>query len=482
MKILLRILIGFIIAYFISFYFLIDFIKNDIRPRYLESIEESLNDTVNILASLIESDIINNKIELNGLKNIFSKVYTKSFSAKIFSMKKTGVNLHVYVTDENGQVLFDSREKANVGKDYSKWNDVYQTLRGKYGARSTERVQNDKSTTSLYVSAPIKNNGRIIGVVTVVKPTDSVTVFIEFAKQKTMAAVLITGAALMILSLAVSFWVNRPLMKLTDYVKSIKDHKRTILPELGRTEIRNLGKAFEEMREELEGRKYIEQYIQTLTHELKSPLSSIRGSAELLEDNMPQEQKKKFVNNILSESMRIENLIERLLQLSSLENRNELNDIERIDLHNLIDDVLKSLSPQITKKKINIIYNTEASDYVKGEKFLIRHAIMNLMENAIKFTGENGNIEVSVRKVESHLEISISDNGEGIPDYAVDKLFDKFYSLPGKAGQKKSTGLGLPFVREVANLHNGTIEVMNNSTGEACGQGVTAVLSLPFAG
>ncbi|MCP4138552.1 MAG: two-component system sensor histidine kinase CreC [bacterium] len=472
MKIQTRILISFFCIYIAGFYFLGDFVITDIRPRYLEAVEESLNDTAHLLASLLESEIRGDTINFSVLEKACTGVLKKKLSTKIFGLYKTRATLYVYVTDHTGMVLYDSRG-LDEGKDYSQWNDVYLTLKGKYGARSSRENPDDPSTSSLYVAAPIKHNNKRVGVITVVKPTDSVTLFIELAKRNIIIAGILTCVAFIILLYILSVWISRPITQLINYVKSLKEDKRAGFPKLGRTEMRDLGIAFEELWEELRGKKYIEQYIQALTHELKSPLSSIRGAAELLGEEMPEEQKKKFYRNILTESERIEAIIQKLLELSSIESRDTLKDVEPVSIHELTSDILESFSPQLTKKNIEVIHSVDRSHSAPGERFLLRHALANLVHNAIQFTPQEGTIEISSEISDSVLSVSIRDNGEGIPVYAEDKIFDKFYSLPRKESGKKSTGLGLPFAREVASLHNGTLEVKNNPH-----TGVCALLSL----
>jgi len=474
MKIRTRILLGFLLIYVSGFYFIVDFIVNEIRPRYLETVEESMNDAANILASLLETELKNEKLNFENLEKIFNGVKRKKLRAKIYKLHKSSVGINVYITDQRGIILYDSDSNRRVGEDYSRWNDVFLTLRGKYGARSTSMVPDDPSTNSIYVAAPVIHNEKILGVITVEKPEKSIKLFIDLAKRKVIIAGIITCIMFIILSIALTFWINRPLVKLTDYVRSLRNHRRLPPPELGVTEIDLLGRTFDEMRQELEGKKYIEHYTQTLTHELKSPLSSIIGSAELLQEDMEKEQRNRFTTNILSESRRIEKIIERLLQLSSIEGRNELRDIETIDLDEMISDLLSSLSPALEQKSIEIKLNDEPSSTVRGERFLIRHSIINLLENAIHFSDSGGIISISIKVKENYCFISIIDNGAGIPEYAQDKIFNRFYSLPSKDSRRKGTGLGLSFVREAALLHNGTIKVYNNHDG-----GVTAVLSIP---
>jgi len=469
-----RFLLGFLVIFATGFYFLADFIANEIRPRYLETVEESMIDTAHLLASLLETRIKDNRIDTTDLRSMFTAAFRKKFSARIYAFRKSGIQINVYVTDHRGIVLYDSRDGRDVGKDYSRWNDVYNTLRGKYGARSTRLDPQDSSSSSLYVAAPVTHRSRIIGVLTVVKPEQSVSMFMDLARKKIITALILLCLVFILLSVALSMWINRPIMQLTRYIKSLKEQKRAALPRLSGKEIRLLGESFEDMKNELEGRKYTEHYVQTLTHELKSPLSSIIASAELLTEDMDVNQQIRFAGTILHEARRILKLINRLLQLSSLENRRELRDVQDVHALPLLEEILASLEPIIKKGGQSIVLDIDRSHILRGERFLIFHSLMNILSNAVNFSPHGGTITVTSSRRGSFLDISVIDEGTGIPDYAMNKIFDKFYSLPDPDNRKKGTGLGLSFVKEALSLHNGKIIIYNNDD-----RGVTVLASFP---
>ncbi len=474
MSIKWRILSGFFLIYAVGFYFLYDFIANEIRPRYLETVEESLNDTANILASLVEEEIKNSSINTDTLKPVIQKAFEKKISSRIYALHKTGVSLHVYLTDINGIIIYSSNKFIHEGDDYSGWRDVRLTLMGKYGARSSLLNENDPESNSIFVAAPLKFQNKIIGVLTVIKPEESVSLFIEIAKKKALIAGVISCLLFLFLSYILSIWISRPVKRLTEFVKSLKENRRAKMPAFAEKEIMTLAETFSEVWEDLKGEKYIEQYIQTLTHELKSPLSSIRGSAELLDDEIPEDQKKIFYRNIFRESRRMEEIIEKMLELSSIESQGKLKNIENINLSEIVNDTLDSLYPEYHKKNIAIERNFPVTAVIEGECFLIRHAIQNLIQNAIRFSLFDSVIFISIEVNDDNISVIITDSGEGIPEYAEDKIFNRFYSLPSRNTKIKSTGLGLPFVKEIAALHKGNITVRNNKES-----GVTSRLILP---
>jgi two-component system sensor histidine kinase CreC len=327
----------------------------------------------------------------------------------------------------------------------------------------------------LYVAAPVKAGDAIVGVVTVAKPTDSFTLFLDSAQRGVISAGLLVAVAIVALGAVLSLWITRPIERLTRYAKDIRDGLRPPPPHFGGGEIGALGNAFEEMRDALEGKKYVENYVQTLTHEMKSPLSAIRGAAELLQENMPAEQRAKFLDNIVTETARMRGLVDRLLLLSTLENRKELHDVEDVALAGLIDEVAESLAPQLAAKDLTLTRELQTVPAVACERFLVRHALANLLQNAIDFSPRGGRIAVRLEPRAPGVALSVADEGPGVPAFALPRVFERFYSLQRPDSGHKSSGLGLSIVREAAVLHGGSATLENREPG-----GALATILLPL--
>ena len=363
----------------------------------------------------------------------------------------------------------------NVGADYSNWRDVHLTLKGKYGARFTAEDSEDPSSKVLYVAAPVRVNGTIAGVLTVAKPTTNINTFLKKAKPQIFKVGLLAAGVAILLGYCVSQWITRPIQRLTCYANDISHGKRVEFPKLDRSEIGEMGQAFAKMQETLEGKKYVEQYVQKLTHEVKSPLSAIRGAAELLEEKMPAEQRARFLSNIRHEANRIQEIVDRMLELSALENQKILKKMERISLSSLIKTVIEGKQAILSKTQLHLAVQVPDHIMIQGDSFLLHQALANLIQNAIDFSPANGQIKLLVKVANRMLNIIVEDNGSGIPDFAITKVFDKFFSLQRPDSGEKSTGLGLNFVKEVAILHNGDIKLENRPQ-----KGVCATLTLPI--
>ena len=222
------------------------------------------------------------------------------------------------------------------------------------------------------------------------------------------------------------------------------------------------------MRDALEGKQYVEEYVQSLTHEMKSPLAAIRGAAELLDEEMSMEQRHRFLSNICAESDRLHGLVDRMLSLAALEKRKNLMHTEPIDIREWVNDVIDGLMPVALARKIEIHTTVANTSSVYGEYFLLRQALANLLRNAIDFSPEHSNVELTAHSEGDMVFIEVLDSGAGIPEYARNRIFERFYSLPRPEGGKKSSGLGLNFVREIARLHSGDVRLTNRPEGGTC--------------
>lgn len=473
MKIRLRIFLAFLIPMGIGLLILVNWITGDLEPQFRESTEEPLVDTARVLASMASVYAENGVIDTAMFREAFENISPEITPARIYGFVKTTVDLRVYITDISGKVIFDSAGR-DEGKDYSRWNDVYKTLQGDYGARTSHDVENNEALSTMYVAAPVISDHRIVGVLSVGKPTENVNAFAENSRQKIVWGALLTFGAVIVATFVVSTMITRPIERLIAYARSVGRGKRTPLPNLGRGEMAALGSAFEEMRRALEGKQYVENYIQTLTHEMKTPIAAIKGASELLREDMPAVHRKKFLANVESEAGRMEQLIERMLLLSSMENRQSLEKVVDIDLVAILEEVAASLSPLCKARDVRVEITAADAASVRGEAFLVRQAVANVLQNAIEFSPGNGTIRAGIVHSDKTVLLTVSDKGPGVPDYAIPRVFDRFYSLKRPDTGKKSTGIGLSLVREAMLLHGGSVSLENLSDG-----GALATLTFP---
>jgi len=465
MKIRLTRLIVLIMALVTSsgFLMLYYYLTTDLENQTFQATEESLVDTAYILTSVIESEIENNLIQTKTLEEALKLSHSKSFNAKIYKLKKTQVGTNVYITDQSGIAIYDSKGKL-TGKNMSQFNDVIRAKKDVYAARSSREVEDDPNSSVFYIAAPIKHQGNIIGTLTVYKSQQDVRPFITSRRKWIALSITMIAVGIIVFTIAVLTWIFRPIGKLTDYANAITRGERPITPILGRgREVNTLGNALTAMRESLDGKTYIENYTQILTHELKSPLAAIRGSAELLQENMPAEQRQKFLTNIQNETNRSQRIIDGMLKLSHLEAQAQLLQNTPINLSKLVNQLHDSFTHRLEAKHLNFEISIPSNIEVTGDQNLLLAALANLLENAIHFAPTESIIKLSAGTKENNIVINLTDQGPGIPDYALPRVFEKFYSIGKPNSAQKSSGLGLSFVKEVIELHQGTITLENRS-------------------
>ena len=464
MRLGIRIFLVYFLFVGLTGYFILSTVREQIRPGVRQSTEETLVDTANLLAEILHDDVKAGTLGQSRLPVLLRAYGQRQPKADIWGLSKNQVNHRIYVTDAQGKVLLDSAGVA-VGEDYSRWNDVYLTLRGQYGARSTRSNPDDPDSSVMHVAAPILDDGKIIGVITVAKPNKSLQPYIDRSERRLLYLGLgLIGLGLLV-GAALSWWLARSLRRLTRYAQAVSEGERTALPHYRGGELWQLAAAVERMRTQLEGKDYVERYVHTLTHELKSPLAAIRGASELLQGPMSDEQRQRFAGNIESESARMQQLIERLLNLAQVEQMQELEEQQQVPLAALVDELLLAHGARIESAELQVRQRVPAAARLLCDSFLMRQAIANLLDNALDFTPPGGLLVFELEHGDGRVALSLFNQGEAIPDYALGRLSERFYSLPRPLSGRKSTGLGLNFVEEVMQLHGGALEVANVEDG-----------------
>lgn len=468
----------FFIAFIITlgFYQLARHFLSEVEPQTFQATEEVLVDTANLLAEMVEKDASKHDFDTDELRHAFVGVHGRVIKARIFEHLKTKIGIHAYLTNSKGVVIFDSNSGRREGQDFASKLDVARTLAGRYGARSSRDHADDGTTSVLYVGAPVGDPARPDGVLTVYKPQADVLPLVRERRRIIYTACGLIGGGILFLIGAVFLWLFHPIGKITQYARAIERGERPVKPKIGiGREVNTLAHALDSMRDALEGRRYAERYIQTLTHEIKSPLAAIRGAAELLDEDMPVEVRRRFLENIRAETARSERLINRLLELSAIEGRASLERADQVDFCVIIRRAIDQARPM---SEVAGVFLGEIGDsepvLVRGDSFILRAAVTNLLENAIDFSPVGSMIEISLQSVGGEVILLIRDHGSGIPGYAREKIFERFYSLRHLSDMRKGTGLGLTLVKEAAELHGGSIDL-----DPASGGGTVAKLSLP---
>ena len=468
MKIGLRVLLGYFLIVAVAALLLGNVFVQQVKPGVRQAMEDTLADTANVLAELATDDLLAGRIGDGQFATRVRAMTRRDPGARIWGEAKRSTSYRITVTDARGIVVFDSAGK-DVGRDNSRWNDVYLTLRGKYGARSTRDDPDDELSSVMYVAAPIHDaQGRIAGVLTVSKPNRVIQPFIERSQQTILRwGWVLLGTALLV-GVLVAWWLSRQLASLRRYADAVAAGERASLPARAAGEFADLGRALESMRRQLDGKQYVERYVHSLTHELKSPLAAIRGAAELLEGPLPDADRARFAASIGNQSRRMATMVDRLLALAEVEHRQRIEAPESVDIAALARDAIEEAGDRAAERGVRIVLDVAATlPTVRGDAFLLRRLLANLLDNAVDFSPADGVVELRLRRKGGEVGIAVGDRGPGIPDYARDRVFERFYSLPRPDGGARSSGLGLNFVAEIATLHGGRVQLGNRAGGGA---------------
>ena len=472
MRIGLRLLLGFFLVLGLALVVVLQVFLEEVKPGTRLAMEDSLVDTAHTLAALAAPDLRAGVIASGSFAQSLSRLQDVRPQALLWGFNKTRIETRVSITDARGIVVYDTQPEA-IGQDHSRWNDVARTLRGQYGARSSAVSADEPDNTVMHVAAPIVDGPRIIGVLTVSRPNRTLEPYIARSRERILvAAGLLLGVTLAVGGLF-TWWIASSLQRLQGYALAVARGERAEPPRLGRlsgnTEFSDLAQAVERMRLKLEDKAYVETYVHTLTHELKSPLAAIRGAAELLQEPLPDAERRRFAGNVQRQTERLKQLVDQLLGLAAVEQMRRLADVEELDLAALTHELLQGLEPRLRQKALRLHCEMSTPAALRGNRFLVSQALRNLLDNAIDFSPAGGQLWLRLQPDVEHgregLVWSVQDEGPGVPDYARERIFERFYSLPRSDTQERSSGLGLCLVQEVSSLHGGRVTVGNAATG-----------------
>jgi len=217
------------------------------------------------------------------------------------------------------------------------------------------------------------------------------------------------------------------------------------------------------------------QFAANVTHELKTPLTSIKGFAETLKDVEDSETREKFLNIINDEAERLSRLISDILSLSKIENIRSMSD-DPINVKSSIDQVAVLLKGAAESKNIRIKTQGDILPELHGDRDMFLQMLLNLVDNAVKYSGENTDVVITTKLEENNCVISVTDNGIGIAKEHLDRLFERFYRVdPARSREQGGTGLGLAIVKHIVMAFKGTIEVRS-----ALGAGSEFIVKIPI--
>lgn len=352
---------------------------------------------------------------------------------------------------KDGQVLFDSIENPEEMENHSNRPEFIEAE--KQGSGEMVRYSDTLSKQTFYYAVKLKDDQ----VLRVARTTDSLLLTM-------LTSFLLLGGLVCVILVIELFLVQKQTRKLIEPINRIDlEHPlehvcyEELRPLLFRLDQQNrqIQKQLEDLKSAESARK---EFTANVSHELKTPLMSISGYAELMMNGMvPQDKMQDFSGRIYHESERLSNLVADIIQLSRLDEKNGETMFEPVDLGELGEDVINNLQNRAAKKKIRLEYTGDSAQ-IQGVRHVLYEMFYNLTDNAIRYTPEGGEVKVFVGKLNGKPYFRVEDNGIGIPENEQQRIFERFYRVDKSHSRETGgTGLGLSIVKHGAALHHAKI-------------------------
>lgn len=380
----------------------------------------------------------------------------------------------VQILDNSGIVLFDSQASDEVGSQLMK-ADVLSSKEGKQGIYKSYNEKTKEEVLS--ISYPLMVNDQQAGILRLTSSLNKV-------KKKVKADMFfyfLFGIFVLIgayfLSLVASKKLVEPILKLIDVSEKLAKGDFNAKAEVtGKDELSKLGRTLNFMSENIVRREDMKnEFISSVSHELRTPLTSIKGWAITLQSKEIQSDSDMLnqgLSIIESEGDRLSMMVEDLLDFSRLQSSKFKYDKKNIDIVELVKEVHTQLSPRANNEGINFTFTTVYKTLmVYADKNRMKEVFINIIDNAIKFTDKDGNIDILIEVNKDKISISITDDGEGIKEDEIAYVASKFYK---GSSSKSQTGLGLSICEEIIKAHDGNMIIKSKY-----GSGTSVIVEIP---
>ena len=437
-----------------------------VTDRFRDFFIDQLETTLEARAREIAKDI-----EKEGIK---SGEYTDTCLA----LRRTDPTIRVTLIDNRGIVLCDSEADPHVLENHRGRPEIIQAMHGHTG--SIIRFSKSVQTVLLYVAVPL-DLGQTRWVVRTALSLSSINHLLSELFKQLLLLLLLLLTIIFGVGIYVYRKINSPLAEIRHGAERFAHGRFAAkLPDYQVREIAELAAALNQMATQLDSLENLRrEFVANVSHELKTPVTSIQGFAETLLEgakNNPEDLDR-FLQIIARQSGRLADIIDDLLTLSRLESAplDELLAIDRYVLCDILDSCREACRSRAVEKDITIVIDCPGEIEVTADRSLLTQAVINLIENAVKYSPEHTTVTVSGARDGRRVRITVTDQGPGIPEHHVPRLFERFYRAD-KARSRRlgGTGLGLAIVKHIASVHEGDVDVVTS-----LGQGSTFMIFLP---
>jgi signal transduction histidine kinase len=396
--------------------------------------------------------------------------------------KLTEPRLRVTIIDNDGVVVCDSAADANHMENHGHRPEILKAYSDSTG--SIIRFSTTVKSQLLYVAVPMHMPGNDAWVVRTAIPLASIDGLLREVFQKLLAVTMLLCAAVSLVGVFIFRKINPPLYEIRRGAERFAQGRfERKLPDYQVREIDELAKTLNRMASQLEGLENLRrEFVANVSHELKTPVTTIKGFTETLIEGAKQnpEDLDRFLEIISRQTDRLAAIIDDLLTLSRLESapRSEVLALDWHDLCHILNSCEEICHARAEEKQITIHVKCDKPTPVLVDNSLLIQAIVNLIDNAIKYSQERTNVTLKASTDADQILIAVTDEGPGIQDIHLSRLFERFYRAD-KARSRKlgGTGLGLAIVKHIANVHQGEVDVISK-----VGTGSTFMIRLPRHG
>ncbi len=370
------------------------------------------------------------------------------------------------VVNSSGTVVADAFSALNGSRlTHREVNDiVYGFNSSSYGFHQIYDETTGEPIWALYCVSAIVNNGRILGAVVYSASIQDVITATDRLQVQTIWIFGVSCGIIILLSMFSTGYITKPVKALTSAALKVSSGDLTQRAHIkGKGEIAELGQTFNMMCERLQNiDTQRSEFVSDVSHELKTPLASMKILVEslLYQDHVPEELYQEFLGDINNEIDRLNSLINDLLLMSKMENDTIALNIEKESLRGVLQKCINALLPIATRKGVEITFLPGADVELECDSLKLRQALNNLIENAIKYSKDNGLVRIVARRAGGEAVVSIEDNGVGMPKEHLPRIFERFYRVDkARARETGGSGLGLYIVSRIVLMHAGRIEV-----------------------
>jgi len=439
------------------------FIYDTIKISFLEKQENNTLIQANIISDTISVTLENENMSLSDMN---LNIHLNEVANK--------VNGRILITDSEKKVIYDSFN--NLRGNIINQKEIIKALSGE--SMVSEYIL-DQYENTLYTSVPLNKNGKVIGVVLLSTSLLDQYLEINSIRNNIIFISVMVLVFITLITIRIANTISEPIKRLTQVMQNAAHGKlnEKVLIE-GDNEISQLAKAYNFMNTKL---SHIEmqrrEFVANVSHELKTPLSSMKLLSEslLIQPNVEAEIYKEFLKDIDSEIDRLNKIIESLLNMVDMDEEKLHLDYRLTYVNYLVEKVVNSIRPLAHEKNISINLNQLEKIQIYLDQDKIHQALTNIIHNAVKYTENGGNIEVTLFKKGQYAIIKISDNGIGIAEENIPYIFERFYRVDGaRSRQTGGSGLGLSISQQIIGLHQGIIEVESIEN-----EGTTFYVKLP---